>query len=130
MSHLLCLQTLNSEDKFAYKFFSLLLMQMCRLPSYLTHTSSLLELTTCIMRCFSTDNLSTSDVSVTAVKARTNWHILFCDGQLWFCKFPQLRMDGDFLTPASLPPPFFIRQCENGKCFEGAKEFIAFLKRR
>ncbi len=107
MSHLLCLHTLNSEVRWiAYKFFTLLFMQMARLPSYLTLTTSLLDLTTCIMRCFSLDNLSTSDVSVTAVKARTNWHILFWDGQLWFCKFPSSEWT-EIFNPRSTPPPFF-----------------------
>ncbi len=118
------------SDEFAYKFFTLLFMQMARLPSYLMHTVSLSDLTICIMRCFSLDNLSTSDVSVTAVKARTNWHILFCDGQLWFCKFPSSEWT-EILPP--LPPSrplFFHKAMWERQVLWGCERIYSFSQKK
>lgn len=118
------------SDEFAYKFFTLLFMQMAWLPSYLMHTVSLSDLTICIMHCFSLDNLSTSDVSVTAVKARTNWHILFCDGQLWFCKFPSSEWTEIFTPATPLPPLFFHKAMWERQVLWGCERIYSFSQKK
>lgn len=82
------------------------------------------------MCCFSLYNLSTSDVSVTAVKARTNWHILFCHGQLWFCKFPSSEWTVIFLNPRFPPAPFFHKAMWERQVLWGCERIYSFSQKK
>lgn len=82
------------------------------------------------MCCFSLYNLSTSDVTVTAVKARANWHILFCRGQLWFCKFPSSEWTVIFLNPRFPPAPFFHKAMWERQVLWGCERIYSFSQKK
>lgn len=113
---------LNS-DKFAYKFFAWLLMQMYRPGFYETRSTSPFEQTTSTIHFFSLYNGDTSpDVPVNAARARTNWHVPDSYGSVNFTA----RNGRRILTPG----PLFHKATWERQVLWGCERIYSFSQKK